>query len=552
MEHSEQDPGVDRDGAGLPTNRILSPSRDAAPAHFPFLFPPVESDEIGRLGNYRVLRLLGMGGMGMVFHAEDIALCRPVALKVMRPDLEGSGASNQRFLREARAMAAIKHDHLVTVFQAGQENGAVYLAMELLHGETLEDWLQRTDRIEVGDILRLGREIATGLAAIHQRGLVHRDIQPANLWLEVPGGRVKILDFGLVRAAGEDTRLTTSGTVVGTPAFLSPEQARGRALDARSDLFSLGCVLYCLCTRQVPFPAANTLDQLAALAADPPVPVRERNPRIPGPLARLVEELLAKDPEDRPASAAEVAERLLRIKRSLSSRGKKLSAGTAKRTGQRPAAEARPTKRLPFRRRHPIIFLLLLVLCTLASLAGAGMVRLLALAPEPKVSPRTGPSRAAGQEAGLAKVFLSELDKLQTVNWPFHKPPGPGAPPPPPEVFGPVSVQGQVSPHGIFMHAAPPEDTPASISYALAGRYREFRSRASLNDTSPGCPAPLILSVYGDEKLLWRSGEIRSQEQTQECVVPLDGVNVLKLEVLATGNVRGAHAVWLEPTLTRK
>src|SRR5262249_41709119 len=140
-------------------------------AGFPFLLPPAGSDEIGRLGNYRVLRLLGQGGMAHVFEAEDIALARPVALKVMKPELKDEDGW-QRFLREARTMASVKHDHLVTIYQAGHEGDVVYFAMELLQGETLDAWRRRTPRPALADILRIGRELADGLAFLHQRGLI--------------------------------------------------------------------------------------------------------------------------------------------------------------------------------------------------------------------------------------------------------------------------------------------------------------------------------------------------------------------------------------------
>src|SRR5205823_3629380 len=158
-----------------------------------------------------------------------------------------------RFLREARLMASIKHDHLVTVFQVNEEPGIIYLAMELLEGETLEAWSARTGPAGAADIVRLGRQIALGLAVIHRQGLVHRDIKPSNLWLEKPCRRVKILDLGLARLVNDDARITQPGTIVGTPAFMSPEQAGGRKVDVRSDLFSLGGVLYMLATARLPF-----------------------------------------------------------------------------------------------------------------------------------------------------------------------------------------------------------------------------------------------------------------------------------------------------------
>src|SRR5262249_3050769 len=146
----------------------------------------------------------------------------------------------------------------------------VFFAMELLKGTTLENWAAKKGDIEPVDVLRIGREMTIGLAAIHERGLLHRDIKPANLWLEAPNGRVKILDFGLARLAEENIQLTETGMIIGTPAYLSPEQARGGAATSRSDLFSVGCVLYFLCTKKTPFQGKNTMAQLAALVADSP------------------------------------------------------------------------------------------------------------------------------------------------------------------------------------------------------------------------------------------------------------------------------------------
>lgn len=570
-------------------------SRKAPAAEsYSFLHPPVERDEIGRLGNYRVLRLLGTGGMGMVFHAEDIALRRPVALKVMRPEEEQKGdRAWQRFLREARAMAAIKHDHLVTVYQVGQEGDTIYLAMELLEGQSLDDWIESCAPEDMVQILRIGQEIADGLSAIHERGLVHRDIKPANIWLEArrrrdgeterprdkeaekkPSAsvsssprpsvspslgsgeyRVKILDFGLARDASEESRITEAGMLVGTPAFLSPEQARGLPADFRSDLFSFGCVLYCMCSKQLPFQGKNTLDQLAALATHNPAPVRELNPSVPESLSDLIAELLAREPSDRPASATEVGRRLLDIRRSLTSRRRSVA------SGERPTQRITGKAKLP--RREPWLH----TLGGKIALAAGSFVGVLAVMGLTYLMVSSGGSRSNGSDTPVegkqvavekpasSKQFLSEMSKLEAVNWPFHKP-KPGKGPkggkgPPPELNGPISVKGQLSPHGIFMHPAPPDDAPASISYSLNQQFRSFSAEASLNDSSPVSPSGLTFAVYGDGKLLWQSQEISTQAQTQKCDVSVSGVRVLKIEVIASGDVRKAHSVWIEPSLTK-
>jgi serine/threonine protein kinase len=289
---------------------------NAAPATpYRFLDAAVEPDEIGRLGNYRVLRLLGEGGMAYVFLAEDILLERRVALKVMRPDLDDDPSAGQRFLREARALASIKHDHLVAVYQVGAEGRVVYLAMELLEGQSLEAWVDRNGPAAWQDIVRLGREIATGLAAVHQKGLIHRDLKPSNLWLEEPGRRIKLLDFGLARPLDDNAKFTKSGYIVGTPAFMSPEQARGDRVDARSDLFSLGSVIYYLASKSLPFASETIMGTLTALAVDNPQPIGERNPSLPAALCDLIMGLLAKKIDDRPASAQAVADRLRTIEK---------------------------------------------------------------------------------------------------------------------------------------------------------------------------------------------------------------------------------------------
>jgi serine/threonine protein kinase len=281
---------------------------DAEP--YAFLGPPQAAGEMGRLGGYRVLRVLGQGGMGVVFEAEDVQLRRRVAIKALLPALAASPAARQRFLREARAAAAVRNDHVVTIYQVGEDRGTPFVVMELLQGESLEAFLRRGGRLPVAEILRLGRETAEGLAAAHEQGLIHRDVKPANLWLEAGRRRVKLLDFGLARAASEDHNLTQSGVLLGTPGYLAPEQTRGGPPDPRSDLFSLGCVLYRLCTGDLPFQGQDTLAMLMALATQTPRPVRERNPQVPAGLAALVGRLLAKDPNARPASARAVAQEL--------------------------------------------------------------------------------------------------------------------------------------------------------------------------------------------------------------------------------------------------
>ncbi len=320
-----------RSATSPPTDGALPGASAATEAgNFSFLAPAQSADELGRLGSYRVLRVLGRGGMGVVFLAEDVDLQRSVALKVMLPEVADKPAARERFLREARAAAKLEHDHVVTIHQVGEDRGVPYIAMPLLKGASLEDWLRRRNESHPGappplaQVLKLGREIAQGLAAAHAVGLIHRDIKPANVWLDASaGGRVKILDFGLARpaeGAGEQN-LTQSGMILGTPAYMAPEQAQGQKVDGRADLFSLGVVLYRLCTGELPFRGHDAMSTLLAIVMSDPAPPEAMRAGVPASLNELVMKLLAKDPEKRPASAGDVVKALRAIENELRAAG---------------------------------------------------------------------------------------------------------------------------------------------------------------------------------------------------------------------------------------
>jgi serine/threonine protein kinase/formylglycine-generating enzyme required for sulfatase activity len=280
------------------------------------LAPPERPDEIGRLGGYRVLSMLGKGGMGMVFRAEDPALRRIVALKIMLPEFAKRATAKDRFLREAQLAATLEHDHVVAIHHVGEDRGFPFIAMSFLKGMSLDDWLKHRRPLTMPQILRIGRETAQGLAAAHERGMIHRDIKPANLWLDGSArGRIKILDFGLARAEKEDIALTRSGQIVGTPQYMSPEQAAGDKLDARSDLFSLGIVLYRLCTGTQPFRGENVMAVLTTLAVHEPPAAIALNPEMPPALSELIEKLLRKKPGDRIGTANEVVDAIAKIER---------------------------------------------------------------------------------------------------------------------------------------------------------------------------------------------------------------------------------------------
>ena len=262
------------------------------------LEPSTKPDSLGRIGQYEVLEVLGRGGFGIVYRAFDDVLQRVVAVKVLAPRMATTSPARKRFLREARSSAAVRHENVVQVY-AVDEQPFPYLVMEYIPGETLQQRIDRTGPLELTDVLSIGRQIAEGLAAAHATGLVHRDIKPANILIENgPQARVKITDFGLARAA-DDASMTQSGVVAGTPMYMAPEQARGDALDHRADLFSLGSVLYVMCTGRPPFRANSTLAVLKRVAEEQPRPIREIIPEVPDWFCRIVEKLHEKEPEER-------------------------------------------------------------------------------------------------------------------------------------------------------------------------------------------------------------------------------------------------------------
>ncbi|QEH32176.1 Serine/threonine-protein kinase PknB [Aquisphaera giovannonii] len=274
-----------------------------------FLEPSPRSGCLGRLGPYEVTRMLGRGAFGIVLKAYDPALGRYVAIKVLAPRLATSAQARTRFAREARAAAAVVHDNVVAIHAVDSWNGLPYLVMPCIAGRSLQDRVDGDGPMDVKEVLRVGMQAARALAAAHDQGLVHRDVKPSNILLESGVERVKLSDFGLARAV-DDASQTQSGVVAGTPQYMSPEQARGDAIDHRSDLFSLGGVLYFMLAGHSPFRGDSTPAVLRRVCDDRPRPLRQVDPDIPGWLAKVVDRLLEKDPGRRFASAAEVAELL--------------------------------------------------------------------------------------------------------------------------------------------------------------------------------------------------------------------------------------------------
>jgi formylglycine-generating enzyme required for sulfatase activity/WD40 repeat protein len=288
-----------------------------------FLAPAGRADSLGRIGHYEVLQVLGRGAFGVVYRAFDDVLQRVVAVKVLSPQMAATSPARKRFLREARTSAAVRHENVVQVYEVG-EQPLPYLVMEFIPGETLQARLDRCGPVEAGEVVRIGRQIAEGLAAAHGTDLVHRDIKPGNILLEGGNQRVKITDFGLARAA-DDASISQSGIIAGTPMYMAPEQAKGEKIDHRADLFSLGSVMYQMLAGRPPFRASSTLAVLKRVVEDHPRPIREIIPEAPQWLCDIIAKLHAKDPDQRFPSAREVADLLAdceaKLKASSDARG---------------------------------------------------------------------------------------------------------------------------------------------------------------------------------------------------------------------------------------
>ncbi len=296
---------------------IAPPNLPGDQQSWPFLSPSDREGDLGKLGPYHVLSVLGVGGMGVVFRAEDPKLHRQIALKAIKPEFVEHEDAKQRFMREAQAVAAINHDNVIAIYQVAEDR-VPFLTMPLLEGETLAERLRRSQPLPVDQVLEIAHQMAVGLDAAHQRGVVHRDIKPTNIWLEQDSDRVKLLDFGLARPADGNSELTTPGTIAGTPLYMAPEQIDARQVDARADLYSLGCVLYRMLTGTTPISAPTPLATLSAIATQEPKSPSEVNREISDELSNLVMRLLGKAPADRPQSAGEVADEIARIQGTAS------------------------------------------------------------------------------------------------------------------------------------------------------------------------------------------------------------------------------------------
>ncbi|MEW4488606.1 serine/threonine-protein kinase [Thalassoglobus sp. JC818] len=279
----------------------------AIPGVLDALQPSDDPRMLGRFGGYEVVGVVGCGGMGVVLKGYEPALNRYVAIKVLAPHLAMSGAARARFSREGQATASVVHPNVVSIHRVSESNGLPFLVMPYVAGESLQRRIDHAGPLPIEAIVRIGLQVCRGLAAAHAQGLVHRDVKPANILMEPDVDRIILTDFGLARAA-DDASMTRTGVLAGTPQYMSPEQARGERVDQRSDLFSLGSVLFTLCTGRPPFRSETSYAILRKITDETPRPIQQVRPETPVWLIRLIDRLHAKDPDDRFQTAQEVAE----------------------------------------------------------------------------------------------------------------------------------------------------------------------------------------------------------------------------------------------------
>lgn len=370
---------------------------DGTPLQLPEWQNNPPTDLVGRkvAGRFEVKELLGAGGMGSVYLAIQEPVGRRIALKVLNDELNRDSESVSRFRREAKAASLLKNPHTVTLYDFGQdEDGLLFLAMELLEGETLSDRLKRVDRLEWQNVLEFARQITESLSEAHQAGIVHRDLKPDNIFITHNGSqreRLKVLDFGIARLlkSVEGTEsLTQKGIIFGTPGYMSPEQAKGIEVDSRADLYALGVILYELLSGSPPFTSESIVMLLSQHITEEPEPLHEREPSVPKPVSDLVMRLLEKEPDARAQSAQELLVEIESLMRPLPLTQPTPTTETSQTdTASQEAAPSRSS------------WAMILVIVVLAAIAVVGSVLFTSSFQDQPQTPSEGPPRLPTQPA---------------------------------------------------------------------------------------------------------------------------------------------------------
>ena len=477
----DHDPEVATTVARTITHESGAAADDEVPLGF--LAPANRPDSLGRIGHYEVLQVLGKGGFGIVFRAFDDVLHRVVAVKVLAPQMAATSPARKRFLREARSSAQVRHENVVQVYEVG-EQPLPYIAMEFIPGETLQQRLDRTGPIDVVEVIRIGRQIAEGLAAAHATDLIHRDIKPANVMLEGGQLRVKITDFGLARAA-DDASISQSGIIAGTPMYMAPEQTRGETLDQRADLFSLGSVLYVMASGRPPFRANNTVAVLKRVAEDTPRPIREIIPETPQWLCDIIAKLHAKDPAERFQSAREVADVLADCEAQLKANSK------LKDFSRIPRRKARLSGRWKWIAATAILLLPVLAFAVTESTGVTHLLREKQVTTEPIKSGGAAPVEVAKKEPpplAIAPFDAAQAKKHQEA-WAKHL----GVPV---EVTNSIGMKLRLIPPGEFTMGSSEEEINQLLASPGLGDWIKERIRSEAPARGVAIRAPFLMGVH--------------------------------------------------------
>jgi serine/threonine-protein kinase len=556
------------------------------------------------LGSYVLLDRIGAGGMGQVYKARNWKMNRIAALKVIRKERLDKPETVQRFYREARAAAQLNHPNVVLAYDADEVNGTHYFAMEYVEGNDLAQLVKQKGPLPVEQACDYVRQAALGLQHAFERGLVHRDIKPSNLLVTMrtgsQGGQygtVKILDMGLARlaAAGPDSvsELTVEGAFMGTPDYIAPEQTLdSRTVDIRADLYSLGCTWYYLLTGLVPFPGGTFGEKLLKHQLHYPVPVEQLRPEVSAPVAALLTRLIAKRPEDRcqtPAELVAVLDTLFQpaaagarsgsnpdmglagppgienweaitasnpFPLSRPNRGAPASAaGGETQTSNSSVVEVRSGKPALQPQRGPAgdrrrLFLGI----GIGGFIGLVVVGILFALFLPGRKPAIPPGSGKGIDDAKGPVYLSDLPEMNVLPGlaQFSKKGKLSFLPDQPL----VKVKGTESPKAVVL-LPPPAGGLASASYKIGGKYKVFEATVALDDSAgagKGSTSPFVFSLWpeGWPKPLWESKPLQKCGDTDEVRADINGIDRLKLEVKSQGpNSSKAPAVWLEPRISK-
>ncbi|MBC7820667.1 MAG: serine/threonine protein kinase [Planctomycetaceae bacterium] len=368
-----------------------------------------------QLGKYTIQGRIGQGGMGVVWKGFDPDLHRTVAIKVLGAHLAHSPTARRRFQREARAAAAINHPNVLTIHAVEEQNDVPFLVMEYVAGDSLKAYVSSRGKVDPIEVMRMSMQISMGLAAAHAQGVIHRDVKPGNVMLHEGATRVRLADFGLARAAFDNSELTSHDNAVGTPAYMAPEQIRGERLDARGDLFSLGCVMYYMLVGYSPFQGRTQAETIHKILDSSPPRLSDLDPCIPPVLADIITRLLHKNPDGRYQSALEVADVLkkLLVQLNQAATDEIADVWAGKLDAKTPAASAQPTPVTGTSIRAPLLIgaavLVVVALGTVAWKFGAADSQTKLPAGDPVVKGTT-----AG-ESNASKVATAPLAKLTKI-----------------------------------------------------------------------------------------------------------------------------------------